>query len=117
MANASINAHIEQAIHSIETEREQQIASRTAIVMQEKVAPKNTEIDTARDRALQALQTKLNDDISTLQEKFATERQSIIDASEQQKADNAHALITAETASIAYEYNTKISELKKLIEA
>lgn len=117
MANININAHIEQAIRGIETEREQQIASRTAVVMQEKVAPENAEIDNKRDLALQALQTKLNEDISTLQEKFATERQSIIDASEQQKTNNANALITAETASIAYEYNTKISELKKLIEA
>ena len=117
MANTSINAHIEQAIHSIETEREQQVATRKAIVMQEKVAPKNAEIDTARDKALQELQTKLNIDITALQEKFATERQAIIDASEQQKADNANALITAETASISYEYNAKIVELKKLIEA
>lgn len=117
MTNASINAHIEQAIHSIETEREQKIAEIKAVIMQEKVAPKNIEIDNLRDRALQEKQDKLNADIAALQEKYAVERQAIIDASERQKTDNANALINAETASITYEYNNKLTELRKLIEA
>lgn len=110
-----VNTYIEQAIHGIEAEREQRIAEIKAVIMQEKVAPKNIEIDQKRDNALQALQTKLNADVSALQEKFAAERQAIIDASEKQKTDNTNALINAETASIVYEYNTKIAELKKLI--
>lgn len=110
-----VNTYIEQAILGIETEREQEIAKIKAVIMQEKVAPKNIEIDNLRDRALQEKQEKLNADISALQEKFASERQAIIDASEKQKTDNANSLINAATASVAYEYNTKIAELKKLI--
>lgn len=110
-----VNAYIEQAIHGIETEREQKIAEIKAVIMQEKVAPKNAEIDNLRDRALQERQEKLNADIAALQEAFAAERQAIIEASEKQKTENANALIGAETASIAYEYDTKIAELRKLI--
>ena len=110
-----INAYIEEAIHNIEIERDQQIASVKAAIMQEKVAPKNAELDNARDKALQELQVKLNVETSALQEKYATERQAIIDAAEKQKTDNTNTLISAETASIAYEYNIKISELKKII--
>lgn len=110
-----INAYIEQAIHGIEAEREQKIAEIKAIIMREKVAPKNAEIDSLRDRALQEKQEQLNADIAALQEKFAAERQLIIEASEKQKTENANALIVAETASVAYEYDTKIAELKKLI--
>lgn len=100
----NVNAHIEQAIRGIETERDQQIAILRETIIREKVTPKNIEIDQKRDNALQELQ-----------EKYTTDRQAIIDASEKRKADEANTLINAETASIAYEYNTKIAELKKLI--
>lgn len=100
-----VNAYIEQAIHGIEAEREQKIAEIKATIVRDKVAPKNAEIDQKRDRALQELQ-----------EKYTTDRQAIIEASENQKIDNENALIVAETASIAYEYDTKIAELRKLIE-
>lgn len=110
-----VNTYIEQAIHGIEAEREQKIAEIKTVIMREKVAPKNAEIDALRDKALQEKQEKLNADIATLQEAFATERQAIIDASEKQKTENANALIVTETASVAYEYDTKIAELKKLI--
>lgn len=102
----NVNAHIEQAIRGIETEREQQIAIMRETIMREKVVPQNAEIDQKRDLALQELQ-----------EKYATERQAIIDASEKQKTDNANALINTETANISYEYDIKITELKKLIGA
>ena len=72
--------------------------------MQEKVIPKNAEIDQKRDLALQELQ-----------EEYATKRQEIIEASEKQKTENANAIINAETASIVYEYNAKIAELRKII--
>lgn len=99
-----VNTYIEQAIRGIEAEKEQKTAEIKAAIMRDKVAPKNAEIDSIRDRALQELQ-----------EKYTADRQEIIDASEKQKTDNANALIVAETASIAYEYDTKIAELKKLI--
>lgn len=114
---ANINAHIEQAIKGLETERDQQIASIKAIVMQEKIVPKNAEIDALRDKALQEKSNKLNADIQALQETFATDRQAIIEAAEKEKESKANAVISAETASVAYEYNTKIAELKKLIGA
>lgn len=110
-----INTYIEQAIQNIETARDKKIAEVRDTVLREKIAPKNAEIDTARELALQELQTKLNTDIATLQEVFAKERQLIIDASEKQKTSNANMLVIAETASIAVEYDEKISALKKLI--
>ncbi len=113
----NINAYIEQAIHGIETERDQKIETVKAEIIRDKVAPQNAEIDTKRDNAVQELQTKLNADISALQERFNIERQAIIDASEKQKADNANMLITIETTSINTKYNTKLAELRKLIEA
>lgn len=112
-----INTYIEQAIHGIEAERDQKIESVKADIIRDKVAPQNAEIDLLRDRALQEKQEKLNADISALQEKFSDERQAIIDASERQKADNANMLINIETTSINAEYNTKLAELRKLIEA
>lgn len=99
-----VNTYIEQAIRGIEVEREQKIAEVKATIVRDKVAPKNAEVDSIRDKALQELQ-----------EKYTTDRQAIIEASENQKADNENALIVAETASVAYEYDTKIAELKKLI--
>lgn len=115
MTNA--NVYIEQAIRGIEAERDQKIETIKAEIIRDKVAPQNAEIDTKRDNAIQELQTKLNADISALQERFNIERQAIIDASEKQKADNANMLINIETTSINAEYNTKLAELRKLIEA
>lgn len=103
---ANINAYIDQAIRNIEAERDQQIAAKKAEIMQEKVVPKNAEIDQKRDNAL-----------NELQEKYAIDRQAIIGASEKQKTENANAIINAETASISYEYDIKIAELKKIIGA
>lgn len=114
---ANINAYIEQAIHAIEAERDQQIANVKATLLQDKIVPQNAEIDALRDRALQEKQDKLNLDISALQDTFAKERQEIIVASEKQKEDNANALISIETASINAEYSNKLAELRKLIEA
>lgn len=114
MTNADM--YIKQAISGIETERDQKIETVKAEIIRDKVAPQNAEIDLKRDAAVQELQTKLNADISALQEKFTAERQSIIDAAEKQKADNTNMLIGVETASINAEYNTKLAELRKLIE-
>lgn len=111
-----IKIFIEDAIRKIEAAREQAIAGIKATIMRDKVAPKNAEIDTARDKALQELQVKLNADISALQEKFSKDRQEIIEAGEKQKNDNAEALISVETASITVEYDKKLAELKKIIE-
>lgn len=112
-----INAYIEQAIFGIEAERDQRIEAVKAEIIRDKVAPQNAEIDNARDKALQELETKLNLDVSILREKYEGERQKIIDASEKRKTDNANMLINIETTSINAEYNAKLAELKKLIEA
>lgn len=112
---ANINAYIEQAIRGIENEREHAIAGIKATIMRDKVVPQNAEIDTARDMALQELQVKLNADISALQEKFAKDRQEIIEAGEKQKKDNENMLIGVETASITKEYDEGIAALRKLL--
>ncbi|MCM1437798.1 MAG: hypothetical protein NC131_01110 [Roseburia sp.] len=111
-----VNEHIQQAIQSIEAEREQKIAEVKAKVMVE-VATQNAEMDRARDKAVEELQTKLNQDVAILQEQFNKQRQEIIEASEKQKEETTNARINIETASVAAQYNNKLTKLRELIEA
>lgn len=112
-----IRDFIEQAIRNIEAEREQKVAAAKATIMQEKVLSHNIEVDMSRDNALQALAAKREKDISEINARYEAERQAIIDASEKSKTDNANEVIARETVGIAAEYDTKLAELRKLIEA
>lgn len=113
----NVNVYIEQAIRGIEAERDQKIETVKAEIIRDKVAPQNAEIDTKRDNAIQELLTKRDNEIAKINATYEQDRQAIIDASEKQKADNANMLISVETTSINAEYNPKLAELRKLIEA
>lgn len=106
-----IRGHIEQAIRSIEAEKEQKLREVEQRVMQEKVLPFNREIDESRDKAIQQLSTEYNVAVNALQEKFAKDKNDIILASEQHKKVNADAIISAESKSVEEEYGIIIAEL------
>lgn len=109
-----IKDYIEQAIRSIEAEKEQTLAT-VKIGLQDKLVPRNTEIDTRRDMALQELQTNLEAEILALRTACDKKRQEIIDASEASKAANMQAALSAEVGNSLKLYDDAIANLKILI--
>lgn len=112
---ANIKAYIEQAIRSIEAEKEQEIRKVKERVMAEKIVPFNREKDELRDNAVQQKANELNEAIKVLQEQFAKDKADIYAKTEQRKKENAESVISAETAIIVSEYNATIVELKKTL--
>lgn len=110
-----VNDYIQQAIQGIEAEQEQKVEEAKSKAMLD-VAEPNAEIDVSRDKAIEELKTKLNQDVAALQEQFTKERQDIIDASEKQKAENINTRISIETASVTAQYGVKLAGLRKLLE-
>lgn len=106
---------LQDAVRKCEIERDRQanVARETAI--REKIAPYNAEIDRLRDEAINSKQEQLNANIQAYQEKFAEERKNIIEAAEKKKADNADAVILAETSVVTAEYNKHIAKLNQQI--
>lgn len=112
----SIKIHLEQAIKSLETEREREVAIIKERVTREKIVPFNKEMDIARDKAIAEKQQALNATIVSLQEQFAKEKQEIIDAAEKKKADNATSVIATETYSVTVKYDKAMTALQNQIE-
>jgi hypothetical protein len=112
----SIKIHLEQAIKSLETEREKEVAIIKERVTREKIVPFNKEMDIARDKAIAEKQQALNATIVSLQEQFAKEKQEIIDAGEKKKADNATSVIATETYSVTVKYDKAMTALQNQIE-
>lgn len=112
----SIKIHLEQAIKSLEAEREREVAVIKERVTREKILPFNKEMDIARDKAIAEKQQALNATIVAHQEQFAKEKQEIIDAGEKKKADNATSVIATETYSVTVKYDKAITALQNQIE-
>ena len=108
----SIEKHLEQVINSLEAERNTVINATKDKVMREKIAPYNQEIDNALACAIMEKQSALTANIATLQENFAAEKKQMAEAAERKKAENASAVITAETYAVTVEYDKEISYLK-----
>lgn len=115
----SIKSHLEQAVKSIETEKEREVAVIKERVTREKIVPYNQEQDTLRDKAIAELQQNMNEDITARQAQFAKEKQAIVDENEKRKENNANAVIATETYEVTGKYdkaiarlNDQISELK-----
>ena len=115
----SIKSHLEQAVKSIETEKEREVAVIKERVTREKIVPYNQEQDTLRDKAIAELQQNMNEDITARQAQFAKEKQEIVDENEKRKENNANAVIATETYEVTGKYdkaiarlNDQISELK-----
>lgn len=108
-----IRTHIEQAIRNLEAEKQQKLREVEQRVTQDKIAPYNKEIDTARDKAIQQLSTELNAQIKELQDNFALKKEEITAMSEQRKKEYANDVVFAEAGSLIAEYDYTIAELKK----
>lgn len=111
----SIKLHLEQAVKSLEAEKQTVANSVKERVTREKVLPYNREIDIARDNAIAEKQATLNATIVSHQEKFAKEKQEIISAAENKKAENANSVITTETYTATVEYDKAIAKLNEQI--
>jgi DNA-directed RNA polymerase len=111
----SIKAHLEQAIKSLEIEREKEVAIIKERVTREKIVPFNQEMDIARDKAIAEKQQALNATIIAHQENFAKEKKEIIEAGEKKKEKNATAVITSEAYSVTVNYDKAIAKLKEQI--
>ena len=111
----SIKQHYETALKSIESEMERAIAIAKERVTRERIVPNNAEIDNSRAAAINAITTKLNQDIAKLQENFNAEKQAIVEASEKKKAEFAANTIATETSIVSAQYTAAMNELKNAI--
>lgn len=107
-----IQAQIEQLINRLKAEKESELRNVQQKVMEDKILPFNANIDSLRDKAIAQKTEELNNAITALREKYNTERQEIIDASERNKAANLEAVIAAETSIINSKYDSAISDLQ-----
>lgn len=108
-----IKTHFETAINGLKTEREKNIAIKREQIMREKILPYNTEIDASRDAAIKELTQKLSEDIAARQQQYATDKQAIITAAEQNKTNNQTAVLNTELAIYTQDYDIAIAELEK----
>ena len=112
----SIKLHLEQAIKSLEAEKEREANIVKDKVMKEKIIPFNQEIDIAREKAIAELQSSLNSTILAHQEKFAKDKQIMIEAGEKKKQENAAMVLATETSVVTIKYDKAIAKLKEQIE-
>lgn len=111
----SIKQHFQAALQNISAEKERAIAMEREKVMREQVTPKNAEIEHSKNDAINALTTKLNQDIASLQQAFNDEKNRYIEASEKKKSEFMSQAIATATAVITLEYDKAIATLEKQI--
>ena len=112
----SIKMHLEQAVKSLEAEREKEVSIIKDRATREKIVPYNQEADKLRDLAVAELQQNLNDDIAARQSRFAEEKKAIFDENEKRKESNANAVLATETYSVTVKYDKAIAKLHEQIE-
>lgn len=102
--NQEIKKAIENAICSIEGNKQRAIQVAKEKVLREKVTAHNIEIDNYKTNAL-----------AELQKHYEAQRNDIIAKSEENKEAFAKNEIETETALVSTEFDKKIAELKTLI--
>jgi hypothetical protein len=110
-----VRKHYEYAIAQIQSEKDKAIAQARETATREKVIPHNNEVNASRDKAIAELNAKLNEDIAALQQKFASERQSLIEMGEKNKTDYANSVIASEVAMVTVTYDQAINDLTNLL--
>ncbi len=110
-----IKGYLEQAIKSIEVERERAVATVKDRIVREKIAPYNTELDNSRAKALQELDTELNAKVVVLQEEYAKKKQNLVELGEQDKQKHTETVLATELAVVTVEYDNAINKLKAQI--
>lgn len=111
----SIKAHLEQAIKSLQTEKQSVANAVKERVTREKILPYNQDIDMARDKAIEEKQANLNATIVAHQEQFAKDKREIIEAAQKKKEENAASVITSETYMATVEYDKAIAKLTEQV--
>lgn len=106
-----IKAYLEQAIKSIEADRERAVSDVRERIMREKIIPYNTDIDTSRARALAEIDNELNTRISALKQEYEVKKQELIRLGEEEKKTNAEAVLASELAVVTVEYDAHIAKL------
>lgn len=107
--------HIEEAISKIELEKEQALHVAKQKITQEKLVPYNLAIDKEKDTAIQELSIKYNADLKALQEKYNTDKTTIISASDEKKSTNAKVVLETELQSLKTSYDVIIDNLKNTV--
>lgn len=105
----------QNAINQLSSERERQVALTKEKVTREVIIPHNNEVNQSRDKAIAELTATLNAEIAKIQQKFAAEKQSLIDVGEKNKTDFAETTLATESAIVAAKYDGAIHELEALI--
>ena len=71
-----INQILEQTVSQLEAQKSRDIATAKERVTREKIIPYNNDINKSRDNAIAELQSKLNEQIASLQKKFNEDKQA-----------------------------------------
>lgn len=106
-----IKAYLEQAIKSIEMEKEKQVSLIKDRLMKEKIAPYNAEIDSYRAKALTEIDSELNVKIAELRKEYETKKQELIALGEEKKKGNMESIFATELAVLTIEYDSAIAKL------
>lgn len=106
-----IKAFLEQAIKSIELEKEKQSALIKDRLMKEKIAPYNAEIDNARSKALTEIDNEYNVKIAELKKECEVKKQELINLGEDKKKANMETVFATELAVLTIEYDNHIAKL------
>ena len=111
-----IRQNVTEAMARDESEKQRQISLSKEKVMREKVVPFNIEIDKARDKAINELSNKLNQDIVNLRQAFEEEKKALEKAGEQKKADFQRTAVETEIATINSQSSIAKAKFEKLLE-
>lgn len=110
-----IKSHIEQTIKSIEAEKAQAVSVIKERVLKEKIMPFNSEIDSARTKALAEIDTELNQRMSELKQEYEVKKQELVKLGETKKKQNEEAVLASELAVVAVDYDATISKLTAML--
>lgn len=110
-----IKAYLEQAVKSIEVEREKQVSIIKDRVVREKIAPYNAEVDNYRAKALTEIDNELNAKIVELKAEYEAKKAELIKLGEEKKKANAESVLASELAVVTVEFDSAISKLNAQI--
>lgn len=108
--------YIQQAIRNIESQRNSTLENERQKLMSTVVAPYNKEIDDGLQKAIAELSTNLNKDISALQQKFETDKKTLVEMADKNKADFANTTISSRLAIVSVQFDRAIQGLTDQIE-
>lgn len=106
-----IKAYLEQAIRSIEMEKEKTVNAVKDRIMREKIVPFNADLDASRAKALSTLDEELNAKVVELKKEYEAKKQELIALGEEKKKANAESIFATELAVLTVDYDSAIAKL------